>query len=91
MKRIIANAKEEYIKGQLEENENNPRKFWRNISEISGLGQSKRKRDMGKIVYKNGTEYENHQAANYLNTFYTDAGPKQVLIFTRSLRREFID
>ena len=34
MKRIIANAKEEYIKGQLEENENTPRKFWRNISDL---------------------------------------------------------
>ena len=37
VKKLIQNAKKEYVKDQLEQNQNNPRKFWRNDNDISFL------------------------------------------------------
>ena len=76
VKILILNAKEEYIKEQLEQHKNNPRKFWQNVNEISGLGKSKSKSKIGKIIDDNGVEYEDQSAADFLNTFYTNAGPR---------------
>ena len=53
-----------------------PRKFWRNINDISGLGKSKNRQSIGKIVDDEGKEYENQDAADFLNTYYTTAGPR---------------
>ena len=72
---MILNAKEEYIKEQLENSKNNPRKFWRNINEISGLGKSKCNSKIWKIIDDNGNEYENQSVSDFLNMFYTNAGP----------------
>ena len=69
------NAKEEYIKEQLLSNQNNPRKFWHNINEVSGLRKSKNESKIGKIIDEEGNEYENQSAADYLNLFYTNASP----------------
>ena len=43
VKRLLASAKENYIKNKLNEHEGNPRKFWREINKISGLGKNKSK------------------------------------------------
>ena len=76
VKHLIANAKEEYIKEQLEQNENNPRKFWRNIQDISGLGKSKNMNKLGKMMDEFGNEYENQGAVDFFNHYYTNAGPR---------------
>ena len=76
VKVTIMKAKEEYIKDQLENSKNNPRKFWRNINEISGLGKSKNKSKIGKIIDENGEIYEDQRASDFLNIFYTEAGPR---------------
>ena len=46
VKKLILEAKEEYTKDLLEQNEGNPRRFWRCINEISGLGKNKRGKGM---------------------------------------------
>ena len=71
VKNVVNSSKED----QLEHNKNNLRKFWRHVNEISGLGKSKNKSKMGKIVDENGSEYENQEAADFLNESYTNAGP----------------
>ena len=73
---MILEAKEEYTKDLLEQNEGNPRKFWRCINELSGLGKNKNKKSMTKLIDEMGNEFENSDAAEYMNNYYTDAGPK---------------
>ena len=90
VKKLILNAKEEYVKGQLLENTNNPRKFWRNINEISGLGKSKKKGKIRKII-DNDREYENQEAADFLNDFYTEAGPNLARSFNNTWDKDKCD
>ena len=60
----------------MEQNKGNPRKFWRSINNISGLGKNKNKKGIQKIVNDTGEEIENLDAAEFMNTYYTEAGPK---------------
>ena len=76
VKRLILEAKEEYVKDLLEQNKGNPRKFWRNINNISGLGKRKCNRGIEKIYNETGEELQNSDAAEYMNNYYTEAGPK---------------
>ena len=76
VKSLILEAKEEYIKDLLEQNKGNPRKFWRNINEISGLGRSKTRKGIQKIRNEQGDELQNAAAAEFMNNYYTEAGPK---------------
>ena len=73
---MILEAKEEYIKDLLEQTNGNPRKFWRNINNISGLGKAKSKKGIEKIVNELGLELQNLDAAEFMNEYYTEAGPK---------------
>ena len=76
VKKLILEAKEEYTKDLLEQTDGNPRKFWRCINEISGLGKSKNKKGVTKLIDDFGNEYRNMEAAEYMNEYYTDAGPQ---------------
>ena len=40
VKKLLSSAKEEFVKGKLEEHEANPRKFLRTINDISGIGKN---------------------------------------------------
>ena len=75
VKRLLASAKENFVKNKLNELEGNPRKFWREINKISGLGKNKNKRKCTKIVDENGNVHENVDAANFLNNYYVNVGP----------------
>ena len=75
VKRLILEAKEEYTKDLLEENEGNPRKFSRCINEMSGLGKNKVKTGVTRFIDELGTEFQNLDAAEYMNKYYTEAGP----------------
>ena len=44
--KLISEAKEEYTKDLLEQNEGNNRTFWRCMNEISGLGRNKKGKSM---------------------------------------------
>ena len=75
VKKLLATAKENFIKNKLDELEGNPRKFWREINKISGLGKNKNGRKCTKIADENGKIYENLDAANFLNDYYVNVGP----------------
>ena len=75
VKKLLASAKENYVKGKLNELEGNPRKFWREINKISGLGKNKSKRKCTKVVDEDGKAYERSDAANFLNNYYVNVGP----------------
>ena len=66
VKRLLASAKENFVKYKLVELKGNPRKCWRDINEISGLGKNKNKRKCTKIVDESGKVYEKSDAANSL-------------------------
>ena len=74
VKKLIQNAKKEYVKDRLEQNQNNPRKFWRNDNDISFLGKSKHRQTLSKIMDKEGNIFENQEAADFLDEYYTTAG-----------------
>ena len=74
VKKLILEAKEEYIKELLETNNGNPKFFWRNINEISGLGKNKKRKGVEKIIDDSGKEFRNLEAAEYMNKYYTEAG-----------------
>ena len=76
VKKLLSSAKEEYIKNKLEEHKNNPRKFWRVINEMSGIGKNNmRKKGCTKLKDEAGILYENLEAAEYLNNYYVNVGP----------------
>ena len=74
VKKPLAPAKENFLKEKLDKHEGNPRKFWRTINDISGLGKNKNGRKCTKV--KNEEEVlENLEAATFLNDFYINVGP----------------
>ena len=75
VKKLLSSAKEEFVKEKLEEHESNPRKFWRTINDISGIGKNKCSRKCTKIIDENDKVYEKQEAADYLNNYYANIGP----------------
>ena len=75
VKKLLSTAKENYVKGKLNELEGNPRKFWRTLNDISGLGKNEKGRKCSKLTDENGNTYEKQDAAEFLNNFYANVGP----------------
>ena len=75
VKQLLSTAKEEFIKGKLDEHEANPRKFWRTINDISGIGKNKNSSKCTKITDENNNEFVNQDAADFLNNYYACIGP----------------
>ena len=76
VKKLLSSAKEEFIKDKLESLKDNPRKFWRIINEMSGIGKNTKKgKGCSKIADDNGQIYENIDAAIFLNKYYVNVGP----------------
>ena len=75
VKQLLSTAKEEFIKGKLDEHEANPRKFWRTINDISGIGKNKNSSKCTKITDENNDEFVNQDAADFLNNYYACIGP----------------
>ena len=76
VKKLLGNAKEEFVKNKIDEHKNNPRKFWRIINEMSGIGKNKSsKSNCSKLVDDDGNLHENQDAADYLNNYYVNVGP----------------
>ena len=76
VKKMLASAKENYVKNKLDELAGNARKFWREINIISGLGKNKNKRKCTKLIDDNGKIYEKADAADFLNNHYVNVGPE---------------
>ena len=84
IKKLLNQAREEYIKNKLEQDKNDPKKFWRSINNLTGLGRNKSKRGLREIVNENGELLKGMDAANFMNNYYTNAGPELASIFTNS-------
>ena len=71
--RDLENLRADFLKGQQEINKNDPKNFWKSISSVFPGKKSK----TSKIWLKhhtNDTQIEDIQAANYINTFFTNIG-----------------
>ena len=86
VKRLLATAKENFIKGKIDELEKKTRKCWRTINNLSGLGKNKNGRKCTKIIDDSGKTYENSEAATFLNNFYVNVGPN----LARNHKKEWV-
>ena len=75
VKKLLDVAKENYVNHKLDELEGNPRKFWRTINEMSGIGKNKSSKKCTRIIDENGKLHENLEAADFLNDYYVNVGP----------------
>ena len=72
---IVKNAKSEFIKENLNEHQNDSKKFWKTMSTILPTGKQKNtnkillKDNMGNIIE------DNKKAAGVMNDFFTSIGP----------------
>ena len=71
VKKLLATAKENYVKEKLDDLEGNPRKCWRTIKNISGLGKNKTGRNCTKLTDEAGISYKNLKAATFLKKTIT--------------------
>ena len=76
VKNMLIQAKEEFIKGKLEEEKLDPKNLWRSLNDLTGFGRSKSKKGLSNILNDEGKLLDGADAANYMNNFYTTAGPK---------------
>ena len=75
IKKLLATAKENFVKNMLDDLEGNQKKFWRTLKNITGLGKNKNGRKCTKIRDDHGRVLENMEAATFLNEFYVNVGP----------------
>ena len=88
VKKLLNTAKENYVKNKLDELESNPRKFWRTINVLSGIGKNKKGKKCTKIIDEGGKMYEDLEAAEFLNTFYAGVGPALAQKHKRTWEKE---
>ena len=43
VKKSLSQGRGEYVEGKLEEDQNDPKKFWRSIVKLTGFGKNKKK------------------------------------------------
>ena len=74
----LRKAKADYVKSNLNNNQNNPKKFWKNIQEIF---PQKSKNNKNIILTDMDTDQtlESEKVADYINDFFTNIGPKLAL------------
>ena len=75
VKKLLNSAKENFVKNKLDEFEGDPRKFWRTINNLSGIGKNKNGKKCTKIVDESGNVYQDLEAATFLNNFCANVGP----------------
>ena len=71
----LRNARADYIKENLENNQGNPKKFWKNIQNI--LPNKKKKSTVTFDLYnsKADKQVDNKQTADFINDFFVSIGP----------------
>ena len=84
IKKLLNQAREEFIKNKLEQDKNDPKKFWRSINTLTGLGKNKSKKGLRELKNENGEILKGLDAANYMNTYYTNAGPELASVFSNT-------
>ena len=91
VKKLLSAAKEEFVKEKLHEYETNPRKFWRTINDISGIGKNKNSKRCTKIIDSEEKVYEKQEAADFLNNHYASIGPKLAKEHKKKWKKESCD
>ena len=76
VKSQIKSGKEEFVKESLKENSGNPRKFWRTINNLTGLGKNKAKTTNIQIKTAEGKFLNGSEAVEHINDYYVNVGPK---------------
>ena len=84
IKKLLNQSREEFVKDRLEQDKNDPKKFWRSINTLTGLGKSKSKKGLREIKDENGNTLIGLDAANFMNSYYTNAGPNLASAFTNT-------
>ena len=75
VKKLIHQAKELYINEKLDDEKSDPKRFWRSLNELTGFGRSKSRKGLSNIVSENSELLDGKEAANFMNNYYTNAGP----------------
>ena len=75
VKRLLNQAREEFVKEKLNQDKNDPKKFWHSINKLTGFGKGKSKKGLSEIITNNVTSLKGMEAANFMNSYYTNAGP----------------
>ena len=71
---VIKNHKRDKIRNELEQNKNNPKKFWQNINSLLGKQNNVL---IQRLNSENGdTIYEGKDLAEHINNFFAEIGPK---------------
>ena len=70
----IRNARNEYVKGQLEIHQKNPKKFWKQITDI--LPSKTDNQNFDNIKNDNNETIPKEELSNYINTFFATIGRK---------------
>ena len=70
-----------YINEQIDENLNDSQKLWRNIHKLSSLGKDKSETGLKELKNESGDLVTGQDAADYMNKFYIEAGPKLADVF----------
>ena len=71
----IRQAKRNFIQNQLNEHWNDSKKIWKEINQILPDKATKHQ-NISLIDQDTGLEIDNDQTADYINTFFTNIGPK---------------
>ena len=70
---VIKNHKRDKIRNELEQNKDNPKKFWESINSLIG---KKEKTSLQQLRSENGdTVYEGNELAKHINDFFVEVGP----------------
>ena len=74
----LRKAKADYVKSNLHNNQNNPKKFWKNIQDIF---PQKSKSNKNIILTDTDTDQtiDSDKVADYINDFFTNIGPNLAL------------
>ena len=70
----IRNARNEYVKGQLEIHQKNPQKFWKHISDI--LPSKSENQNFDNIKNYKNESISKEDLPNYINTYFATIGKK---------------
>ena len=68
-KRLLFLAKDNYVNEQIELNQNDSKKLWRNINTLTGLGKNKSASGLKEVKDVSGKLITNQEAADYMNDF----------------------
>ena len=74
VKTLIKKGKENFIKDHIEQDSGNPKKFWRKVNNLTGLGKERSNSTLTKLINDLGETISGKDAIEYINNYYASAG-----------------